>query len=129
MGAKPSSISNSLLLVGSPRFGPFWSHQIPAYMLWKLDPYNEDGDASQISWTHMQNYTFPFFSLIGRVLKKVAIDQAILILITPIRQAQLWYPQLCQMPQLFLPNMRNLLIGLNQENHVLVKKGSLQLLA
>ena len=86
--------------------------------------------AFQISWTHIQSYAFPALFLIGRVLKKVAVDQAILILVTPMWQAQSWYPQLLQMAvkNLLLPKSPNLLIGTNLENHVLVEKGSLQLL-
>ena len=82
--------------------------------------------AFQISWTHIQSYAFPTLFLIGRVLKKVALDQAILILVTPMWQAQSWYAQLLQMAvkNLLLPKSPNLLIGTNLENHVLVEKDS-----
>ena len=46
-------------------------------------------------------------------------------------QAQSWYLQLLQMAvksPLLLPKIPNLLIRPNQENHVLVEKGSLQIL-
>ena len=75
---------------------------------------------------------FPtFFFFIGSVLNKVEIDQATLILITPMWHTHSSYPQLLQISvkdPLFLPNILNLLISPNQENHVLVEKGSLKLL-
>ena len=72
------------------------------------------------------------FFLIGSVLNKVEIDQATLILITPMWHVHSSYPQLLQISvkdRLFLPKIPNLLISPNQENHVLVEKGSLKLLS
>ena len=40
------------------------SHQVSAYMSWKLDPQRKFRNAFQISWTHIQSYAFPSFSLI-----------------------------------------------------------------
>ena len=75
-----------------------------------------------------KGYAFPKFSLTGRVLHKILIDQAILILITPAWQTQSWYPQLLRL------SIQSLLIlaqklGPNKELHPLITKGNLQLLA
>ena len=108
------------------------SHQVPAYVSWKLDPYSKGRDAFQMRWTHTKGYAFPPFSLIGRVLHKVLFDQATLILITPAWQTQSWYPQLLRLSirnPLILPKVPDLLQGPNKEPHPLITKGSLQLLA
>ena len=75
-------------------------------------------------------YAFPKFSLTGRVLHKILIDQAILILITPAWQTQSWYPQLLRLSiLLILLKVPDLLKGPNKELHPLITKGNLQLLA
>ena len=60
------------------------SHQVPPYVSCKLDPYSKGRDAFQMCWTHTKGYAFLSFSLIGRVLHKVLIDQGTLILIKPV---------------------------------------------
>lgn len=59
----------------------------------------------------------------GRLLCKVPTYQTTLILITPLLQTQLWYPQLIQMfvEKSLLPRANNLLIGSNGEKHHLIK--------
>ena len=77
-----------------------------------------------------KGYAFPKFSLTGRVLHKILIDQAILILITPAWQTQSWYPQLLRLSiLLILLKVPDLLKGPNKELHSLITKGNLQLLA
>ena len=108
------------------------SHQVPANVSCKLDPYSKGRDALQMCWTHTKGYAFPSFFLIGRVLHKVLIDQATLILITPAWQTQSWYPQLLRLSirnPLILPKVPDLLQGPNKELHPLITKGNLQLLA
>ena len=108
------------------------SHQVPANVSWKLDPYSKGRDAFQMCWTHTKGYAFFSFFLIGRVLHKVLIDQATLILITPAWQTQSWYPQLLRLSTrnpLILPKVPDLLQGPNKELHPLITKGNLQLLA
>ena len=108
------------------------SHQVPAYVSWKLDPFSKCRDAFQMCWAHTKGYAFPPFSLIGRVLHKVLIDQATLSLITPAWQTQSWYPQLLRLSirdPLILPKVPELLQGPNTELHHLITKGDLQLLA
>ena len=60
------------------------------------------------------------------------MDQATLIVVTPGWQTQSWYPHLLQMSiknPLLLPSIPNLLIGTNKQNHKLIEKKNLQLLA
>ena len=64
------------------------SYQVPTHVLWKRDPYSIDMDAFQMCWIHKKRICFPPFSLKGRVLHKVLINQATLILITPAYQTQ-----------------------------------------
>ena len=108
------------------------SHQLPTYISWKLDPYSQGRDAFQISWTNKKGYAFPPFCLIGRVLEKIQLDQATLIVVTPGWQTQSWYTQLMQMSinyPFLLPSIPNLLIGPNKQNRQLIEKQNLQLLA
>ena len=108
------------------------SHQVPEYMSWKLDPYSKGRDAFQFSWSHLQAYAFPPFSLIGRVLKKVQADNANLIIITPAWQTQSWYPTLLQMSvqhPLLLPSTSDLLLNPNNEYHPLILNKGLRLVA
>ena len=59
------------------------SHQLPSYISWKLDLYSQRRDAFQIFWTNKKGYPFPPFCLIGRILKKIHLDKATLIVVTP----------------------------------------------
>ena len=71
---------------GTPEINLFASrisHQLPTYISWKLDLHSHGRDAFQISWTNKKGYAFPPFCLIGRVLKKIQSDQAIVIVVTP----------------------------------------------
>ena len=108
------------------------SHQVPASVSWKLDPYSKGRDDFQMCWTHTKGYAFSPFSLIGRALHRVLIDQGTLILITPAWQTQSWYPQLLWLlirNPLILPKDPDLLQDPNKELDPLISKGNLQLLA
>ena len=55
--AEPRSISKTLSLVRTldvDLSASRVSHQVPAYMLWELDPYSKGRNAFQISWNHIQ---------------------------------------------------------------------------
>jgi len=108
------------------------SHQVPRYMSWKLDPYSQGRDAFQIMWKHLEAYAFPPFSLIPRVLQKVQLEQASIMLITPAWQTQAWYPrvlQMCVQNPILIPKRKDLLLNPDQEVHPLVRNQSLQLVA
>ena len=79
-------------------------------MFWKLNPYSKDRDVVQISCSDLEGYAFSQSSLIGRVLNKILIDQASLILVTLMSQVQFWYPRYLQLTvkqPLPLPKMPN----------------------
>ena len=83
-------------------------------------------------WTHTKGYVFSPFSLIGRVLHEVLIDQTALILITLAWQTQSWYPHFLRLSiqnPLILPKAPDLLQDPSKELHPLITKGNLQLLA
>jgi len=106
------------------------SHQIPCYVSWKPDPCCQSVDAFQTSWEQNLNYAFPPFCLIGRVLDKLAREQAEMILVTPLWQGQPWYPRLLQMcvqPPLLVQSFPTLLLGPQAQLHPLMKEGSLNL--
>ena len=108
------------------------SHQILRYMSWKLDPFSQGQDAFQISWKHLNAYAFPPFVLIPRVLRKVQVEQASMLIITPAWQTQAWYPQmlqLCVQNPILIPKRRDLLLSPDQEVHPLLKNQTLQLVA
>ena len=123
---KPNSFSKNLSSVGTPDldlFGSQVSHQVPAYVSWKLNPYNKSMDAFQTLWSHLRSYTFPPFPFIGGVLCKVLIDQTYLISVTTMSLAQSWYLRLKY--HFFLSKMPDLLVGPNRENYYLIKLGNL----
>ncbi len=72
------------------------SHQMVPYMSLKADPEAAATDALQQPWKDMFQYSFPPFSLIGMILKKLEKEPIEMILITPIWPSQPWYPLLLQ---------------------------------
>ena len=69
-------------------------------------------DALSIQWSNIKAYVFCPFSLLGRVLQKITVDQTEAIVIAPIWSTQTWFPQMLQMicqPSFILPNLPNLL--------------------
>jgi len=106
------------------------SHQVPSYLSWKVDPFSRGRDAFQHCWTHLKGYAFPPFCLIGRVLQKVQLDQATLIMITPAWQSQSWYPKLLQLSiqnPILIPQCKDLLINPEGMQHPLAFHQKLQL--
>jgi hypothetical protein len=54
-------------------------------------------DAFSINWHSSHFYAFPPFSLIGRCLQKIRVDQASGVMIVPLWPTQTWFPSLLQM--------------------------------
>ena len=80
----------------------------------------------------MKGYAFPPFVLIGRVLAKVRKDNATLVLITPLWQAQPWFPTLLQLSiatPILLPQSSDLLSDPKGHPHPLITKNRLPLVA
>ena len=131
----PNVFKQLCLKRGTPSIDLFasrLSHQVPRYMSWKLDPFSQGRDAFQKSWKFLEAYAFPPFALIPRVLKKIQVEKATLLLITPAWQTQAWYPkilQMCVKNPLLIPKRKNLLLNPDQVVHPLIENRTLQLVA
>ena len=80
-------------------------------------------NAFSITWNYKLHYVFPPFSVIGRVLQKMAEDQAELILVAPLFPSQPWFPQMLQHisgPSLVLPKTNQILYlpGTNRQHRL-----------
>ena len=127
-----SQIFEALCSLRGANFETRVSHQLPCYISRKLDPFSKGRDAFQRSWKYQKGYVFPPFSLIGGVLRKVQMEQAQFLLVTPTWQSQSWYPHLIQMSvhkPILIPQVEDLLMGPKMEKHPLIEKGKLRLLA
>ena len=71
-------------------------------------------------------YTFPPFSVIGKVVRKVQEDKVSIILITHIYQLQQWYLSILKM---CIKYITQLLKNPQEAPHPLIKIGSLRLVA
>ena len=63
---------------------------------WKPDPFVMATDALAISWSGLQGYAFPPFSLVGRCLRKLATEGSTMLLVAPAWPHQSWYPLLLE---------------------------------
>ena len=107
-------------------------HQLSQYISWRPDPGAMTTDAFQTPWASLQGYAFPPFVLLGRVLAKVRKGQEAIVLVTPLWQAESWYPILLNMlidnPR-GIRSFRDLLQDPQGDLDPLVQQGSLQLVA
>ena len=72
-------------------FASALNRQIPTYISWLPDPNACAVNAFTVSWTDLQFYAFPPFSLIPRVLARVVTDRATGLLIIPQWTTQSWF--------------------------------------
>ena len=120
---------------GQPEIDLFASrlcHQIPKYFSWRADPESMGTDALQQDWRFRFLYAFPPFSLIGRCIRKVALQRTKMILITPVWTSQSWYPNLLEMSvsqPIILPGSKHLLLDPKGQAHPLVRDGNLRVAA
>ena len=108
------------------------SRQLLQYMFWKLDPFSRGQDAFQINWSRTFTYAFPPFALIGRVLRKVQQEQALMIITTPAWQTQTWFSGLVKMPVKnppLLAQKQNRLKNQEGKKHPLIQEISLRFVA
>jgi ribonuclease HI len=72
--------------------------QLQPYSSWQPDPQAEYVDSFTLDWGLFPLiYAFPPFSLLGRVLQKIALDRAEAIVIVPHWTTQAWFPRLCNL--------------------------------
>ena len=73
------------------------NNKLPKYASWKPDPKAEFIDAFSRSWNSLKFYAFPPFSIIEECLKKVMVEKANGIILTPLWPTQPWFPKLMKM--------------------------------
>ena len=100
------------------------------YITLKPDPDSEEADSLQLLWRILKGYVFPAFCLIGHALRKGQLDNATIILMCPVCEAQLWYTKVLQMSihnLILIPQKNKLLLGLNFQKHPLEANKTLQI--
>ena len=75
-------------------FATRYSRRLSLFVSPIPDPQAWAVDALSVSWTGLSAYAFPPLALLPRVLRKIEMDEAELILIAPLWPAQQWYPDL-----------------------------------
>ena len=75
-------------------FATRFNHRLPVYVSPVADPAAWAVDALSIPWSGLLAYAFPPLPLIGKVLRKAREDNARLILVAPLWEAQPWFPEL-----------------------------------
>ena len=71
--------------------------QLSRYVAWHPDPDAEAIDAFTVSWTHLNAFVFPSFSILQKVLVKVIANRADITLIAPMWPTQPWFSVLTSM--------------------------------
>ena len=75
-------------------FASSFNHRLPAYCSRVVDRKAVARDALSLHWGRWSAYAFPPFALIPLVLRKVAEDEASLVLIAPHWPGRSWFPLL-----------------------------------
>jgi hypothetical protein len=85
--------------------------QLARFYAWKADPAAEGIDAFDFNWGGQPGYVYPPFILISRILRKIAEDKALILLIHPDWPGALWSPELRRMVRhsVLLPTSADLL--------------------
>ena len=81
---------------GKPKMDLFASRlntKCTKYVSYKPDPDAYHVNAFSLGWLNLNSYIFPQFSIVGRVLAKLAQDWAIALVIVPCWQKQPRFPQ------------------------------------
>ena len=86
--------------LGQPEIDLFASYsnaKVACYYSWKPDPGAAHVDAFTVSWSGPLTYCFPPFSLLGRCLQQIAMDQAECIVLIPNWPTQPYYSKVIEM--------------------------------
>ena len=75
-------------------FATKFSKRLPIYVSPVPDPQAWAVDALSLPWGPLLSYAFPPLPILGKVLRKAREEQATLILIAPLWEAQHWFPDL-----------------------------------
>ena len=104
--------------------------QVDSYVSRYPDPFATKIDAFSFNWSQQNVYLFPPFSLVGKTLQKIRVDEATVLGVFPKWVTQAWWPNLQDMivgePLIFPPNPNNLVLPHKKgELHPLHKKLSI----
>ena len=92
--------------------------QLPVFVPYRPDPDAKIIDAFSIKWTE-SFYAFPPFSIIGRVVQKITLEESTGLLIVPFWPTQPWYSSLLKIligVPTILPCRKDLLIHLTEKS-------------
>ena len=81
---------------GFPQIDLFASRlnaQLPLYVSWLPDPYCYSVDAFKMSWRPWFAFIHSPFILVSRILKKIILDEATVIMVVPAWPTQPWFPR------------------------------------
>ena len=78
-------------------FATRFTKQLPRFYSWRPDPEAEETDAFMQDWSKALGFAHPPWCLISRVLGKIKMEKATVVLITPLWQTQAWFPTLIEM--------------------------------
>ena len=86
-------VSQSLFVPDIDLFASRLNFQTQRYVSWFPDPGAFAVDAFSLSWKDFKPYIFPLFSLIGRILHKLKLEEVLdAIVIAPLWPTAHWYP-------------------------------------
>ena len=71
--------------------------KLSRFVSWHPKPGAEAVNAFSINCSNLKCYAFPPFSLLPRVLRKISVDKALVLLIAPVWTTQSWYSLLLQL--------------------------------
>ena len=96
------------------------TYQLKQFVSWRPDPLAIHSDAFSMNWHNIHGYAFPPFTLIGRCLQQIVLQNVEqLILIAPVWPSQPWYTlllQLCIDHPLLFPMSPTVLTRENQSH-------------
>jgi hypothetical protein len=118
------------LILSIDLFASAWNRQLEKFVSWHPQPMAYGVDAFSLSWSNLQAYAFPPFTLIQRCLGKIRKDQGDLTMVAPYWPTQPWFPALlelaCEIP-LVICQQEDLLVGPTGQPHPLLASGGLLL--
>lgn len=95
-------------------FSTRFNAKLEKFVSWGFDPLAYAVDAFSLNWSDFIAYAFPPFSLINRILDKVILDKAEMVLITPHWPTQSWFATLQLLtvrPPLHLPICKDIVMS------------------
>ena len=78
-------------------FASRWNTQLPKFFSWKDQPNSAGTNALYQKWPKQGAYGFPPYCIIQKTILKAIEEEADIVLITPMKTNQPWYPKLLEM--------------------------------